>query len=144
MLSTIQTNLKNQLEKQSLTVAELERRTGLRHAVINILRGRSKNPSIKVAHAIAKELGCSIEDLITDFSSPRNTKPKADLNLVEWNNDLSKAIYNSLSHSILQKKAKLNINEFSDLFKEVYSYCSGSPDQSVDNRFIEWLVAKRC
>lgn len=66
MSQILQENIKRKLKKQKLSIAELERRTGLRHSVINIMHGRSKNPSAKTTLAIAKELGCSIEELLTE------------------------------------------------------------------------------
>lgn len=66
MNTVLQKNIKQQLKKQNLSIAELERRIGLRHAVVNILHGRSKNPSIHLAHAIAKELGFSVESMLTE------------------------------------------------------------------------------
>ncbi|MCA9749951.1 MAG: helix-turn-helix transcriptional regulator, partial [Romboutsia sp.] len=64
--TTLQRNIKYYLKQQGLTVAELERRAGTKHAVVNIVHGRTINPSAQVTQAIAKQLGCSMEDLLSD------------------------------------------------------------------------------
>lgn len=158
MFEVLQSNLKQQLEKKSISVAELERRTGLRHAVINIMRGRSKNPSIKIAHALAVGLGCSIEDLITETNISNGictkdnkqdksesalinlTDPNSKKKLGEYNRTLGTNIFNAINNILDNKNISLTPDKVMELWLESYNYCSGIPGQSIDKRFIEWLI----
>ena len=170
MNTVLQNNIKLQLNKKNISIAELERRAGLRHAVINILRGRSKNPSIKIASAIAKELECSIEDLITepgsnpdshtgfstnnDIDSNQNTVPidsivQTDHNFTLDNQkdskldlELSKEISIIIHQVLEEKKITLDINNLVNCWLEIYNYCFASPAKIADKRFIEWFITR--
>ena len=136
MTTTLQTNIKKQLHAKNMTAAELERRTGIPHAVINILHGRSKNPSIRTAQAIAKELGCSVEELINDASEQIQPAQQA------WDADL----YLQATQAVCNYINKLNLNPTADLVSaciiEVYNYCSQSPQKVIEQRFVQWMVDK--
>lgn len=131
----MQTNIKKQLHAKNMTAAELERRTGIPHAVINILHGRSKNPSIRTAQAIAKELGCSVEELISEPTKPVNAG---------WNAQVYRSIFEAVYNCIQTKNIRPEPKLVSECITEAYTYTIGSPNQTVDLRFIEWLIAKTC
>ena len=104
MDTDLQRNIKKQLEQQNISVAELERRAGLRHAVMNIMHGRSKNPSIRVAQAIAKELGCSMEDLLSEGQVAQVVKPMSvpsTEQVTPWHPDLSRAVFEAVNQKVL-------------------------------------------
>jgi len=138
MTNTMQTNIKKQLAEKNMTAAELERRTGIPHAVINILHGRSKNPSIRTAQAIAKELGCSVEELLSEVSPKGTIENKK----YDWDPELYKqsfdAIYNYITNLNLKPKATL----VAECITEVYMYTVDSPEKIVDLRFVKWLIDK--
>ncbi len=136
MTTAIQVNIKRQLHAKNMSAAELERRTGIPHAVVNILHGRSKNPSIRTAQAIAKELGCSVEDLFAEESHQPKT---AELNNI-WNAQLYTEIFNAVMSCIKKLKLQPQPEILAAWLTEVYQYTLGSPDHRVDTRFIEWLL----
>jgi transcriptional regulator with XRE-family HTH domain len=138
MTSIIQANIKKQLYAKNMTAAELERRTGIPHAVINILHGRSKNPSIRTAQAIAKELGCSVEDLLNETGA----KPVADLKNSTWDHELYQQAFNAVYNCILRHSLKPDPKQVSECITEVYLYAIGSKTNSIDERFVQWLIEK--
>lgn len=134
MIKTMQENIKRQLHVKNMTAAELERRTGIPHAVVNILHGRSKNPSIKTARAIAKELGCSVEELLAE-----------DLNIKKnstWNQEL----YAKVCDVVLSQIQILQLQPTPKIvgmwLEEVYAYSIESPELTVDQRFVNWLLER--
>lgn len=150
MTTALQTNIKRQLAIKKLSIAELERRAGLPHAVINIMRGKSKNPSIKVAKALARELGCSIEELIGEeeiksLSALQQYNNKVEIEALNenknlpWDQALSKAVFDCLQECFSQRQ-NITVSSLITCWQEVYSYCYNSPNKTVDRRFVEWFI----
>lgn len=138
MNTAIQTNIKKQLAKKNMSAAELERRTGIPHAVVNILHGRSKNPSLRTAQAIAKELGCSVEELLNEHPEvTAEAMPNA------WNGELYQAAANAVCNEIARLKLQPSPHAVAECITEVYVYAQGSPTQMVDQRFAAWIVNKK-
>lgn len=137
MTITMQNNIKRHLSAQNMTAAELERRTGIPHAVVNILHGRSKNPSLKTAQAIAKELGCSLEELLNeDIKSKSTTNAK-------WQPELYKAAFEAVYNGIASMKAQPELQQISECINEVYSYTLAANSNAVDLRFVDWILRKQ-
>lgn len=135
----MQANIKKQLSEKNMTAAELERRTGIPHAVINILHGRSKNPSIRTAQAIAKELGCSVEDLISDGAAQtKNTTPAIE----EWNSDVYMQAVRAICVCIQEQKLQPTVQDVTACVTEVYEYTIGGQSKTVEHRFAQWVVNK--
>lgn len=138
MTTAIQTNIKRQLHAKNMTAAELERRTGIPHAVVNILHGRSKNPSIRTAQAIAKELGCSVEDLFAEeVPQSKNIEPNNT-----WNIDMYTDVFNTIMACVQKSKLQPQPETVATWLTEVYNYTLGSKDHQVDARFVEWLLGR--
>lgn len=137
MNTAIQINIKKQLTAKNMTAAELERRTGIPHAVVNILHGRSKNPSLKTAQAIAKELGCSLEELFAE---------EAPVIITNKNKTWDAQLYVTVVNSILDGIKTLNLQpqpeDVATWITEVYRYTLGSPELKVDQRFVQWLLER--
>lgn len=133
-MSAIQINIKRQLSEQNMSAAELERRTGIPHAVVNILHGRSKNPSLRTAQAIAKELGCTVEDLLSENDECIDTG--------DWNPRIYKKSFEAIFNAVLKAKVQPEPKVLSDCINEVYNYTIGSPTKVVDQRFVDWLLKK--
>lgn len=140
MSTAIQANIKRQLHAKNMTAAELERRTGIPHAVVNIIHGRSKNPSIRTAQAIAKELGCSIDEL---FAEPNEAQalatPKLNNN---WHPSLYTEVFNAVMTCIEKLRLQPELETMADWLNEVYKYTLGNHEHKIDYRFIEWLLSK--
>lgn len=57
-------NLQAKRECRNYSQAELARRSGVKQSVINYIEhGKTKNPRIDTARALAKALRCKIDDL---------------------------------------------------------------------------------
>jgi DNA-binding Xre family transcriptional regulator len=136
MTTTMQNNIKKQLSAKNMSAAELERRTGIPHAVVNILHGRSKNPSIKTAQAIAKELGCSLEDLLSETHSAQQAAKPC------WNAKVYKAAFEAVYNCIQSMGLQPEIEQVSASVNEIYTYTIGGKNTTVDLRFVEWYMKK--
>lgn len=132
MTRTMQENIKKKLHAKNMTAAELERRTGIPHAVVNILHGRSKNPSIRTAQAIAKELGCSVEELLSENN--------VDLGSAQWNQELYTQAFNVLCAQIQISNKKPTPELMGQWLSDIYNYAIGSENLQVDTRFVRWLL----
>jgi len=139
MTTIMQANIKKQLAEKNMTAAELERRTGIPHAVINILHGRSKNPSIRTAQAIAKELGCSVEELLQENPGIINSNQE---NQQPWNAELYKQVANTVCECIEELQLKPAPVLVSKAITEVYNYTLGGPQKIIDHRFVQWLIKR--
>lgn len=133
MTKTLQENIKRQLHAKNMTAAELERRTGIPHAVVNILHGRSKNPSIKTAQAIAKELGCSVEELLGAETKAENPV---------WDAQLYSQACSAVLAQIQISKIQPSPAQVGQWITDVYTYARGSKDNIVDKRFVQWLLER--
>lgn len=137
MSTIMQANIKKQLAEKNMTAAELERRTGIPHAVINILHGRSKNPSIRTAQAIAKELGCSVEELLQETPGIIEIAQQQEQ---PWDAELYKQVANIVCECIEKSQLKPAAMLVSKAITEVYIYTLGGPQKIVDRRFVQWLI----
>jgi DNA-binding Xre family transcriptional regulator len=135
MQSILQKNIKKHLHKKNISVTELERRAGIKHAVINIMHGRSKNPSAKITFAIAKELDCSIEDLFTDEENitPTVTSPL-------WDEQIYMDCVSIINLKIKQGKIKPNLDLVLSWVRQAFCYSQSAPSKQVEERFIDWLI----
>lgn len=148
--TTLQKNIKNKLEQKNISIAELERRAGLRHAVINILHGRSKNPSIHTAQAIAKELNCSIEDLLSEKKDP---PIQSDNNLIaktpeeinnqapaQWDPLLAKKALDTVNNYLVGNSAIPDSTEIFLCVNEIYKYSLNNGNKNIDPIFVSWVT----
>ncbi len=131
MCNVIQKNIKRLLKDQNLSIAELERRAGLRHSVINIVHGRSKNPSVKIAHAIAKELGCTMEELLSEELLSNNltaTSNQANLDLsnntpnnININRSANSPYPHSNEEQYVNERAQSKANLYTDNINDTFN-----------------------
>lgn len=142
MTTAIQENIKRHLQAKNMSAAELERRTGIPHAVVNILHGRSKNPSIKTAQAIAKELGCSVEELIAEESGMQSNPVQNQSQKQAWNAELYVAVFNAVYKQLQSMQLQPSPEQVGQWLIEVYNYALGSKTPTVDIRFVQWLLER--
>jgi putative transcriptional regulator len=57
-------NIRKLREETGISQAELSRRIGVSQAMLCQVERETKNPSLQIGYAIAKELNCRIEDLL--------------------------------------------------------------------------------
>ena len=136
-MNSLKKNLALLLEKKNITIAELERKTGLsRSAVTNILTGGSKNPSASSLKSIAKALEVTVESIMSDDLSKFEGMDKPQL----------EAFLQSAANTIkllLDKEYQLTIDQLIEVIKEIYSYSISSTPPAVDDKFVNWVLEKR-
>ena len=140
-INTLKQNIQQQLKDRKMSAAELERRAGVPHAVVNILHGRSKNPSIRVTQALAKQLGCSIEALMGDMPEPPPSESCINTNH-PWQAELFSETVTVIQEYLKSNQLSPDISQVLKCIEEVYQYALGSPEQQVDQRFAKWLADK--
>ncbi len=144
----LRSNIKEQLSRKDMSVRELEKRSGLKYSVVqNILHGRSKNPTIKVVQLIAKELGCSIEALISasdknglDFSNnPLEVKPSNKGS--PWNKPLFMDTVFTVEKLLEVQGVVFSKEDLMICAEEIYQYSIGISDKA-DMKFAQWIIGK--
>lgn len=147
MGANLQKNIKYYLSEKDMSVSELERNSGLKQSTIqNILHGRSKNPSIETIQLLARELDCSIEELIGDLEHPHNKEHRTQ-KLVQdeenclWDAHLFIEAVSMIDKLLKAKKITLPKSRILALVEELYRYSIGVSDKA-DERFAHWIVEK--
>jgi len=145
MNSQLKSNIKKQLSALNLSVSELERRAGLKQsALYNILSDRSKNPSVEIVNAIAKELNCTIEELLGEEVHSHITERTSEEETADdypWNAKLYIKAIQTIQTILEQKNIHLSKKQVLACVDEVYKYSSGI-SEDIDRRFAEWIIDK--
>jgi len=146
MNTKLKTNIEKQLSARNLSVSELERRAGLKQSTLqNILYGRSKNPSIETVSLIAKELNCSIEELMGELNVYHSEVPVSKIDAVVeepyWNATLYIKAIEVIQTILDAKKLNLSKKQILASVDEVYKYSMGVSEE-IDKRFAEWMIDK--
>ena len=149
MYQILQKNIKTRLKKLGIKNNELERRSGLSEgAVSSILRGISKNPSLKSIFSIAKVLNCSIDDLVAHET---DTASKAiDMTLHQWLEDLATKwspnlhdeVYRFVNRYIEHHKIEATAWQALTCVLEIYTYSSSETSCHVNTKFAHWVLDK--
>lgn len=147
MPTSLQKNIKRHLRQQRISIAELERRTGIKHAIMNILHGRTKSPTLRVAKAIAKELGCSVEDLFNESYLEPKTLDVRDTTLtpqewLHWHGTLFLQTSQYVDQWLTQHKLQCDYAQALQAIQEIYEYSLNNPMQQVDTHFADWFLKK--
>lgn len=139
-MSTLQKNLRQQLEKKSMTAHALEKQLGLKFsAIYNILQGKSKKPSADLILSIAQGLGCSIEDLLQcPTASPPSPRKKAQ----KWISSLYIDALKKVEELLKEKKIETSKEVFLNLVEEIYLYSLEGKLSSADEQFANWLIQR--
>ncbi len=145
MHTKLKDNIKQQLSTRNMSASELERRAGLKQSTLqNILYGRSKNPSIETIRSIAKELNCSIEELIGVGNHLNSLYPEPKTETVEeclWNATLFIKAIEGVQIIIEKKNINLSKKQVLACVDEVYKYSIGVSEE-IDQRFADWVINK--
>jgi len=146
MHDTLRTNIKNKIQQNKTSVSELERRAGLKPSTLqNIVLGRSKNPGLETIMSLAKELGCTIDELISPSVDSQFKKAKTDLPMkIIWNETLFISIVSYIAEFLTQHSFSLiEINEVLECIKEIYTYSLKAQSETMDSKFAEWIVERK-
>ena len=133
---------------QNISIPVLESKAGLKtHAVRNILRGKSKNPSAFNLQAIADVLGCSVKDLLATPEVLEEGSHAVSLEKV------LQATYSKYDkkhllpevlktvEALLQKQRKnLTIEQLLICVRETYLHSLQKDPTKVDREFAEWFL----
>lgn len=145
MSTQIAKQIFTRLRAKNLTFYELEKKAGLKpHAVQNILRGKSKNPSGALLQAIARELGCTIEDLLqeqdTSFGEEISLSKKALLNQPYEYPELFLEAVKFVNKALEEKDPALTIEQCVSCMEEIYLHSLQKNPQEIDIQFAEWWM----
>ena len=129
----VKQNLERLLKQRDWSVAQLERKAGIKeHSIQNIFRGSSKNPSIELVYGVAKALDVSVEDLITNKESFLISNYDSYAEICRL---VLQEIKNITSKPTPQKK-------IFNIIEEVFLYTTNMNQNQVDSSFIKWIVMK--
>lgn len=138
-MNALQENLKRQLEEKKMSAHALEKRAGLRpSAVQNILQGKSKRPAAELLQAIANELDCTVEDLLSEGLSAQPEKSPAS----HWNLSLYIDALKTVQAIINTRKTPLDKNQTLKIVDEVYLYSVKARQKTADKTFADWLLSQ--
>lgn len=136
----LQSAIKEKMSELGISVHALEKQAGLkRSAVQNILQGRSKNPSVHILHAVAKILGCNINDLLAqpDVALSKEEAP------VTAEEQLDLILYAEAAKlASLTLHPTYNTAKAMRYIKEIYQYSMDSGLSHIDKNFASWLAGK--
>lgn len=140
MQRNLQLNIKERIKRKGITVAEVERRAGLNKTTIqNIVLGRSKNPGIEIISALAKELECSIDELISPESEPQKTKVMK----LDWQEPIFTAAIQYVSNFLKKHSISSPLERVIKCATEIYAYSLKSKLQNnIDEQFAEWITER--
>lgn len=144
MGNALRDNIKRNLALHKLSVAELERKAGLKTcAVRNILDGRSNNPNIETLRAIANQFGQGVDELISP--EPPVTKKRAGtiIEKIGFDAKLLKNIQDDLIKTIQKENIQLTIKEFLIFTKQIYDYSVECKLSFVDKRFVKYVLREK-
>lgn len=136
------------MRAKHLSIPELESQAGLKtHAVRNILRGKSKNPSAVNLQAIADVLGCSVKDLLETpevlEEGPQTASLEKVLQATYSKYDkkhLLPEVVKTVETLVQKQKKDLTIEQFLTSVKEIYLHSLQKDPTKVDIDFAEWFM----
>lgn len=145
MSTQIAKQISTRMRAKNLTFYELEKKAGLRpHAVQNILRGKSKKPSAELLQIIARELGCTIEDLLQDQEAGYGEGiPSAKKELLSHpykHPDLFLETVKFVNSALEETENNLTLEQFVSCIEEIYLHSLQKDPRKVDQKFAEWWI----
>ncbi len=145
MYEILQGNIKHRLIRMGITVAELERRAGIKPSTINnILIGRSRSPRLETVYATAQALGCIVDDLIHENNThePMLDTLKTRLSKINWNPALMIEAIEFIQAYLIQHNLKTDSGNVIACILELYIYSSSEGSGEFDKKFAAWYVEK--
>ena len=127
----LQNNLKKRMQQAKISAAELERRIKTPYVVTNILNGKSKNPSAVTTLAIARELECSVDELVSGETVQTD---KVNLPIVREILEVMQSI---------PQTDKLTFADFIEVLEMSYDFATKEEPHTASCRFIKWVVAQQ-
>jgi transcriptional regulator with XRE-family HTH domain len=140
----LQSVIKEKMSELGISVHALEKQAGLkRSAVQNILHGRSKNPSANILHAVAKILGCNINDLLAHPDTGQTTHTETQKTSAEpFNLTLYAEAAHIAQNTLKDHPTPLGTEESLRYIRELYQYSVDTQLPRIDKNFATWLAGK--
>lgn len=104
------------------------------------MTGAIKNPGVHTVAKIAKELNCSIDELIG--RNVKSSKVKEDVQEPEKLKFDRKLVFETTDVvlNLLEEKQKVKFEEFLSIAKEVYQYNLEKNSDIADEHFTKWFI----
>ena len=140
--------VKVRMRAKHLSIPELESQAGLKtHAVRNILRGKSKNPSAVNLQAIADVLGCSVKDLLETPEVLEEGPQTASLEEVLQapyskydKKHLLPEVVKTIENLMRNQNKDLTVEKVLTCVRETYLHSLQKDPTKVDADFAEWFM----
>lgn len=143
MSSQLQTKIKNFIDSHKTNVAAFERQAGLKTNVArNILRGQSKQPTGETLNAIAKAMGCTMDDLLNNTDTQILARASTASPIIEYPEILVDSLQCILDIS-KENKLSLTVQQILLMLGEVYTYSIKKSPPQVDADFVKWFLNYR-
>lgn len=157
-MGTLSQRIKTKLQEKSLSVHAFEKSAGLKQSTVqNILQGRSKRPRIDIIQAIARNLGCSVEELTGELDcsvDPLTEKVLCHLHPetgnqnqtppmaadVPWDKDLYLKTMEAILKALKDQDASFSRQDIITTIDEIYKYSAQGKKQQIDKQFAEWYL----
>jgi len=152
-MSILKEQIQQRLKEKRMSVNALEVAASLPKGTIqNIMRGKSKNPRVANIEAIAKQLGCSVSELlghvpVEDVSnlqagaiSAAEEAKKALVKSTEWNTNLYIECVKIGAEICEKHNFKTDKETLIPHIDNIYAYSLKSGNSFVDVRFAEWEI----
>lgn len=149
-MTNLRQRIKDKLHEKGMSVHAFEKSAGLKQsAVQNILQGRSKRPRSDILQIIARNLNCSVEELLGEEThyllqptvEAENTTSDI-LKNIPWDKELYFKAMEMVLKLTKNTTLPLSRTEILTAIDEIYSYSVQSKKQQIDKRFAEWFLNK--
>jgi transcriptional regulator with XRE-family HTH domain len=145
MSTSLSKQISARMRAKNLSVGTLEREAGLKtHAVQNILRGKSKNPSAKLLQSVADVLGCTVKELLESheiFEDDESSDSKMEaLNSPYVYSNLLVDTAQLIHEKLKKKKAKVTNQQVLASIEEIFSYSLQKDPSHIDQDFADWYI----
>lgn len=144
-MTVLKENLAKKLAEQEgkITRSMLASKAGISQASFsNIMTGEIKNPGVYIVAKIAKELNCSIDELIG--RKAKKGKQKQDQQIsdkVQIKPELALNTAMAVLDLLSKAKKEISFKEFLHVTEEVYKYNIGKNTKAaVDEYFAKWFI----
>lgn len=131
---TVKNNVKRLLEKRNWSQTDLEKKIGTKTNVNNILRGRSQYPTIELLQKIAIAFNIEVTELLKE----------EDNRYEPINHQLLTTSFNRVMDIIkpIEKQFSITPKNIFSIVNEVYDYSQKLNIDTIDDKFIEWVISK--
>lgn len=139
------TVLKEKMKSKNLSIAVLERKTGVAiHSIRNVLKEKVKNPRAEILSAIEEVLECSLLDLINSSSSSSNFWQGNNI-MNKKNKYLEHPIFMAACANVVailleEKALTLSFEDYFAIIRRLYFYSLPKEPRIPDIKFAKWLL----